>query len=361
MTDAPDLLAWKERARTTMEAGAFGYVSGGAGDEVSLRENRAAFDRLRLVPRVLTGLEEPSTTTAVLGAEIAAPVITAPMAYQGCVHPDGDLNVASAAAAAGLGMCLSSLSNHDISEVAAANGDGLRWYQLYPYRDAGKTDEVVARARERGYRALVVTVDVPAYGIRERGAASGFAVPAHLRLPAVPVPAGVTSITPGEVSRLMKTDLEWADIERFVASSGLPVVVKGVLHPADAERAVQSGVRGLVVSNHGGRQLDTAIATIDALPPIAERVAGRCELLLDSGVRRGVDVVKALALGAGAVLIGAPLAWANGAEGRRGVEAVLARIVMEIRNAMVLTGCARADAVPPDVVAPPHLPTASGG
>jgi len=349
MSVPQNLAGWEERARAAMDPGAFAYVGSGAGDEVSLGENRAAFSRLRLVPRMLACGGTCRTETSVLGAPLAAPVMVAPMAYQGCVHPDGDLNVASAVAGAGLGMCLSSLSNHSSEAVAAAGGGALLWYQLYAYRDAGMTTEVVAAAREQGYRALVVTVDVPTYGIRERELAAGFAVPAHLPLPGVPVPEG-TSITPSEVSELMKTDLDWDDIARFVATSGLPVVVKGLLHPDDAARAVDAGVRGVVVSNHGGRQLDTAIPTIEALPAMAERIAGRCEIYLDSGVRRGTDVIKALALGARAVMVGRPVAWANGAAGREGVTAVLSRIVEETRNAMILTGCATVDEVGPEIV-----------
>jgi 4-hydroxymandelate oxidase len=349
MTAAHGLAGWEERARSTMDPAAFAYVESGAGDEVSLRENRAAFSRLRLVPRVLTGNAACPTATTVLGEEIAAPVMVAPMAYQACVHPDGDLNVAAAAAAAGIGMCLSSLSNHSAESVALAGAGGLLWYQLYPYRDAAMTAEVVAAARVQGYKALVITVDTPTYGIRDRERASGFSVPAHLPLPGVPAPAG-TAITPAEVSALMKPDLGWTDIERFVATSGLPVVVKGLLHPDDAARAVDAGARGVVVSNHGGRQLDTAMATIDALPEIVDRVSGGCEVYLDSGVRRGTDVLKALALGARAVFVGRPVAWANGAAGRDGVAEVLRQIIEETQNAMILTGCESVDAVGPDVV-----------
>jgi 4-hydroxymandelate oxidase len=350
MTAPANLAAWEARARDAMEPGAFGYVSGGAGDELSIAGNRTAFGALGLVPRMLRGIGAARTQTTVLGAPIAAPVMVAPMAYQGCVHPQGDLNVAAAVAQAGLGMCLSSLANHDLREVAAAGQGGLLWYQLYPYRDAGMTAEVVARAVASGYRALVVTVDVPAYGVRERDIASGFAVPSDLPLPSVPVPPGMASITPEEVSALMKLDLGWGDIERFAQTAGVPVLVKGLLHPGDAARAVEAGASGLIVSNHGGRQLDTAIPTIAALPAIVDAVAGRAEVYLDSGVRRGTDVVKALALGARAALIGRPVAWANGVAGREGVAAVLAQIVTEVENAMILTGCADVTEIGPDLV-----------
>ncbi len=348
-----NLAGWEPHAQALMEPGAFGYVTGGAGDEVSIARNRAAFEELRLVPRILRGAGAASTATTVLGTAIAAPVMVAPMAYQGCIHPDGDLNVALATAAAGLGMCLSSLSNHDLSEVAGAGSGGLLWYQLYPYRDAGMTAEVVTRAREHGYRALVVTVNVPAYGVRERDARSGFSVPSHLPLPSVPVPPGMAAITPGEVSALMKLDLGWDDIERFVATAGLPVVVKGLLHPEDAARAVEAGASGVIVSNHGGRQLDTAIPTIEALPAIVDAIADRGEAYLDSGVRRGTDVIKALASGARAVLIGRPVAWANGVAGREGVAAVLAQIAAEVENAMILTGCATVAEIGPGLVRGP--------
>ncbi len=350
MTTPANLAEWERHAEAVMDPGAWGYVTGGAGDEVTVAENRAAFAALRLRPRMLRGAGAASTTTTVLGTEIAAPVLVAPMAYQGCIHPDGDLNTAAAAATAGLGMCLSSLSNHDLADVAIAGKDGVRWYQLYPYRDTGMTGEVIARAHEHGYRALIVTVDVPAYGFRERDLVNGFAIPPHLRLPSVPVPDGSAAITPGEVTALMKLDLGWDDIERFVATAGLPVVVKGLLHPDDAVRAIEAGVSGVIVSNHGGRQLDTALPTIEALPEIAARVAGRCEIYLDSGVRRGTDVIKAVALGAQAVLIGRPIAWANGAAGREGIAAALAQILAEIENAMILAGCANIGEIGPDLV-----------
>ena len=289
---------------------------------------------------MLPGERERSTAVRVLGSTIAAPILVAPMAYQACVHPDGDLNSARAAAELGLGMCLSSLSNHDLTDVAAAGPNGLRWYQLYPYRDAGMNTEVITRAREAGYRALIITVDAPTYGVRERDVRSGFSVPAHLGLPSVPVPPGPGAITPEGVSALMKRDLSWDDVAGYIAIADMPVIIKGILHPDDARRVSGLGARGIVVSNHGGRQLDTAIATIEALPDIADAVGSSLEIYLDSGVRRGTDVLKAIALGARAVFVGRPVAWANAVGGFECVRTVLAQLVAEAENALTLSGCA---------------------
>lgn len=335
-----NLAEWEAAARRVLDTGAFDYVTGGAADEITLAENRAAFERLRLLPRVLRGVDRCAPATTVLGRAVRAPVMVAPMAYQGVLHPDGDLNTARACAALGLGMCLSSLSNHALEDVAGTAPGAVRWYQLYPYADGGMTRAVVDAAREHAYDALVITVDVPVPAVRERDRRSGFAIPAHLGLPSVPTPAGRGPITPDEVGGLMKADLGWADIEAFAERSGMPVVVKGILAPDDAARAVDAGARGVVVSNHGGRQLDTAIATIDALPAVVDAVGADIEVYLDSGVRRGTDVLKALALGARAVLVGRPVAWANGAAGEEGVRTVLRQLVAEFETSMALGGCA---------------------
>jgi 4-hydroxymandelate oxidase len=333
---------WEPLARERLDPATYHYIAGGAGDERTLRDNVEAFSRVRLVPRMLRGTAAGvDTSTVVLGVPLRAPILVAPFAYQGAMHADGELATARAAAAAGLGMCLSTLANRGIEEVAEACGDGLRWFQLYPMADPGMNAEMIARASAAGYSALIVTVDLPPYGVRERELHAPFVLPPDLGLPCIPErSAGAGSPTPEETAtELMKLDVSWEDIEGWVASAGLPVLVKGVLSPEDARIAADTGVAGLVVSNHGGRQLDTAVPSIEALPRIVEVVGDRVELLLDSGVRRGTDVLKAVALGARAVLIGRPVAYGLSAGGEAGVRAVLEQLTAETENAMGLCGC----------------------
>ena len=349
-----NLNAWEPLARDALDAAAFGYIVGGAGDERTMRENAEAFGRRRLVPRVLRGAGQGvDTRTGVCGGRLTAPIMVAPFAYQGAFHPEGEAATAAAAGELGLGMCLSTLSNTGIEEVAAANGEGLRWFQLYPMADQGLNDEMVARAGESGYSAVIVTVDLPPYGVRERELREPFALPPELGLPCIPESsAGEGSPTPRETTEMMKLDLTWSDIAKWGERWRLPLLVKGILAPADADLAVQAGAAGVIVSNHGGRQLDTAIAAIDALPAVAETVAGRADVLMDGGVRRGTDVVKALALGARAVLVGRPVAYGLAVAGRDGVRAVLAQLVAETENALGLCGCRSVDEVAPELMAP---------
>ncbi|MGI8781236.1 MAG: alpha-hydroxy acid oxidase [Solirubrobacteraceae bacterium] len=331
-----EALSREELPRTTSPS-----FAGGAGDEVTLAENRDAFARLSLVPRVLRGPAARTTATTILGLELETPALVAPVAYQRAAHPDGELATARAAAAAGVAMCLSSLSTHGLEDVAAAAGpDAKLLFQLYPYRDRGMTDDVVRRAHAAGFRALVVTVDVAVHGLRERELRHAFALPHGCTLPCVPVPPDHTGpVRPHDVSSLMQPDLSWRDIERFMALTDLPVVLKGVLSVEDARIAADLGAAGVVVSNHGGRQLDTTPATIDVVGVIADAVGDRIDVLLDGGVRRGTDVVKALALGARAVLIGRPVLWALAATGQDGVRHALELLKAEIANALALAGC----------------------
>ncbi len=336
-----NLRAWEPLAKEALDAATFGYIAGGAGDERTLCDNYDAFSRLRLVPRVLhataSGID-PSAS--VLGAPLSAPIMVAPFAYQGAFHARGEAATAAAAASLGLGMCLSTLANTSIEDVAAASGDGVRWFQLYPMADQGLNDEMIARAKASGYRAVVVTVDLPPYGVRERELHEPFSLPAQLGLPCIPEKsAAAGSPTPAQTTEMMKLDLGWSDIAEWVSRWDLPLLVKGVLSPADADLAIEHGVSGVIVSNHGGRQLDTAIATIDALPAIIEAVAGRAEVYLDGGIRRGTDVVKALARGAQAILLGRPVAYGLAAGGEAGVTTVLGQLVAETENALALCGC----------------------
>jgi 4-hydroxymandelate oxidase len=353
-------------AAERLPAGVFGYFASGANDEVTLRENRSAYDRLPLRPRVLVDVGARDLSTSVLGRRIAMPVGIAPTAYQRLAHPDGEIATARAASGAGTLMCLSTLSNSALADVRAATGAPL-WLQLYVYRDRGASRELIARAEAAGYDALVVTVDAPVLGRRERDVRSGYFLPRDLPLPNVPggdvetslaaAPAapgagaaGGPSAIAAHFAGMMDPTLTWADLEWLRAATRLPILLKGIVRADDAARAAAAGVAGIVVSNHGARQLDTAIATIDALPEVVAAVDGRAEVLVDGGVRRGTDVLKALALGARAVLVGRPIVYGLAIGGEAGVRAVLETLWRELDLAMALCGCPTVDDVTPDLL-----------
>jgi isopentenyl diphosphate isomerase/L-lactate dehydrogenase-like FMN-dependent dehydrogenase len=341
LSTRPRTLAEYERealARMTPEA--LGYIEGGAGDEVTLADNVAAWRRWALRPRVLVGAGSCDPSVTVLGVRRAHPVIVAPTAFQRLAHPDGEVAIARAAAATGTVMCVSTFASAGAATVAESVPGVARWFQLYALTDRGATRELIADAPRRGYEALVVTVDRPVLGIREREwdlnvPHPGDDIPRDgpAQTPDVAAPAALGQIDP---------DLRWPDIERFVADSELPVLVKGILTPEDAELAIAHGAAGVVVSNHGGRQLDTVLSGADALAPIVDAVAGRIDVLVDGGIRRGTDVVKALALGARAVLVGRPVTWGLAVAGADGAQHVLETLLGEFANALALVGCPRA-------------------
>jgi 4-hydroxymandelate oxidase len=340
-----NLHEYEAAAREVLSPMAWDYVAGGSGDEVTLRGNRAAFDRWRLVPRVLRGLHEVSTATTVLGQDISLPVLIAPSGRHRLCHDEGERATARAARAAGTIYTMSTAATIAIEEVAAQAGPW--WFQLYVYRDRGLTRELVTRAAAAGASALVVTLDVPMRGRREAEERSRFAMPpgvatAHLMAPeGTLVPAGTKSTAvAAEVNAVFDPTLNWDDLEWLASLSPLPVLLKGILHPDDAVHAVESGTRAILVSNHGGRQLDSAIASLDALPAVVEAVAGRVEVLVDGGVRRGTDVLKALALGARAVLIGRPIHWGLAVDGEAGVRQVLELLRAELALDLMLCGLA---------------------
>jgi isopentenyl diphosphate isomerase/L-lactate dehydrogenase-like FMN-dependent dehydrogenase len=335
---------YEAAAAQKLDPGTYGYYAGGAGDEVTLRDNVDAFRRRRLRPRVLVDVAEPSTATSVLGHNVALPLLIAPVAYQRLAHPDGEVAMARAAAAAATVMCLSTLATATPEEVAATGV--ARWFQLYVFRDWGVTRELVDRAREAGFSALVVTVDTPLLGRRERDLLTDFRIPADLPVPAL----GRGDLTPVEAVALTSRSLSWKDVERLAELARLPLVIKGILTGEDAHLACEHGADGLVVSNHGGRQLDGVEATIDALPEVVEAVDGRIEVLLDGGVRRGTDVVKALALGARAVLAGRAPLWGLVVDGERGAARVLSLLRDEIELALQLVGCRSPADVTPEHV-----------
>jgi isopentenyl diphosphate isomerase/L-lactate dehydrogenase-like FMN-dependent dehydrogenase len=322
---------YERLAAERLEPGAYGYFAGGAGDEVTLRENVAAFQRLRLRPRVLADVSGVTTTATVLGHEVSMPILVAPVAFQRLAHPDGEVAAARAAARAGTIYCLSTVATSAPAEIT----EGVRWFQLYVFKDRGFTRSLVEGAAAAGFSAILLTADTPHLGRRERDHRTGFKIPAEL----VPSLSGQDLLTPEQTFASMADDLSWRDIEWLASISGLPVLVKGVLTAEDALLASESGAAGVVVSNHGGRQLDGVPATIEALPEVAEAVAGRIPVLMDGGIRRGTDVVKALALGAEAVLAGRPFLWGLAVGGEQGVAAVLELLRAELELALALLGC----------------------
>lgn len=363
MSSAPELPPgvaslddYEQLARTRLDPYAWAYIAGGAADERTLAWNREAFDRFKLRGRVLADLKQAHTRVSLFGESLEHPILLAPVALQALAHPHGECETAPAAAAAGALMVVSAEASRPLAEIARANGDGRRWFQLYIQPDRAFTLDLVRRAEASGYRALVVTVDAPVTGVRNRLQRSNARRPdgvdaVNLRgaqRPVITQPSLLDSPLFG--SGLLTGAATWGDVEWLRAQTRLPVVLKGVSSADDAERAVQAGVHGLAVSNHGGRTLDTLPASIDLLPPIADRVAGRVPLLVDGGIRRGTDIVKAIALGATAVMIGQPYVYGLAVAGGLGVAHVVHILRMELETAMALTGRATLDAITPDVL-----------
>jgi 4-hydroxymandelate oxidase len=324
---------YEAAAAELLDEGAHGYYAGGAGDEVTLRDNVDGFRRWLLRPRVLVDIAGCSTRTTVLGQEIAMPLIVAPVAFQRVAHPDGEIGMANAARDAGTIMCLSTLATSSLVEVAATGAP--RWFQLYVFSDEGITRDLVGRAKDAGFTAIVLTVDTPTLGRRERDLRSGFTIPEDIAIAEL----GTGGVTPHGALEMMSRSVTWRDAERLAGYSELPVLLKGVVTAEDAQLACEHGAAGVVVSNHGGRQLDGARATIDSLPEVAEAIDGRIEVLLDGGIRRGADVVKALALGARAVLAGRAPLWGLVVGGEAGARRVLELLHDEIHLALQLSGC----------------------
>jgi 4-hydroxymandelate oxidase len=349
-TNLPQLEAL---ARPHLQRVVFDYIAGGAADELSLANNRAAFDRLFLAPRVLVDVSVRDPSTTILGSRVAAPMLVAPTALHRMAHPDGELATARAARAFGTTMVLSTLSTTAVEDVAQASGGAL-WFQLYVYRDRAATEDLIARVEAAGAKALVVTVDAPMFGLRERDGAHPMTLPTDFHAPNLRADGGVAgSVLAETFAAMVDPALAWRDLAWLRSRTRLPVLLKGVLRADDAEAAVGEGIDGIVVSNHGGRQLDGARATIDALPAIVDACAGAAKrpvILLDSGVRRGTDILKALALGADAVLVGRPVLYGLAIAGETGVAAVLEMLRAELEVAMALCGCADVGAIGRDLV-----------
>ena len=325
-----------------MHPSAWAYYSAGAGDEVTLRREREAFDRLRLVPRVMRGVGRADTSTAVLGTPIRAPIMVAPTGVQGMAHPEGECATARAAGEAGTLMALSTVSSRRLEDVSAATAGPL-WYQLYVYEGARDFAEaLVRRAENAGYGAIVLTVDSPRWGRKERFARVEDGLPPGADEASIEEDLGEEILEPAA--------LTWEDVAWLRSLTRLPMVLKGILHPEDAALAVEHGARGIVVSTHGGRQLDGVQASVEALPAVVEAVGGRAEVYLDGGVRRGTDVLKALALGARAVFVGRPALWGLAVDGADGVRRVMEVLQEELELAMVLAGVPDLGAAGPGLI-----------
>jgi isopentenyl diphosphate isomerase/L-lactate dehydrogenase-like FMN-dependent dehydrogenase len=332
-------------ARDRMPQPAFDYIAGGAEDELTLADNRNAFQRIRLMPRFLTGVSSVDLTTSVLGHDLAMPVMLAPVALQKLAHPDGEAAAARAAAEAGVLQIVSTVSSLSLEEIAAASA-APKWFQLYCYEDRDVTRRLVQRSEAAGYTAIVMTIDVPRLGRRERDMRNLLSFPEDVGPGNFAAGANVSSV-PDERrgsalamywNTLIHDSLSWDDVDWLRSLTSLPILLKGVLHPDDATKALDYGVAGIIVSNHGGRQLDSSPAGIDALPAVVEAVAGRVPVLVDGGVRRGTDVIKALALGADAVLIGRPYVYGLASDGESGAARILSLLREEIEISMALLG-----------------------
>jgi 4-hydroxymandelate oxidase len=337
-----NLFDYEELARKRLPAMAYEYIAGGAGDEITLRDNRTHFDAIRLKPRILRDVSKLDTSSTLLGDRLEYPILLAPTAYHKITHPEGEAATARGAGAAHATMCVSSFATTAIEDVAKAATKPL-WFQLYVQPDRGFTKAMVQRAEAAGCRALVVTCDTPVIGIRNREARAGFRLPPGMEREMLKgLTGGVSSVAHVDestiYSALFDPALTWEGIDWIRSFAKVPVILKGILSPEDAVLAVRHGAAGVIVSNHGSRNLDTLPATIDALPGVVEAVAGRIPVLMDGGIRRGTDVVKALALGAKAVLIGRPYLWGLSVGGAGGVQNVLQILRSEFQSAMALCG-----------------------
>lgn len=343
----------EKAAQQVMSAEAFGYVAGGAGSEDTMRANLEAFRRWRIVPRMLRDVSRRRMDTEVLGQRIPSPVLLAPLGVQSIIHREGELPVARAARALGMPMVLSTVSSNTLEDVAAALGPTPRWFQLYWPKDPELTASFVHRAEKAGYAAIVVTLDTNLLGWRERDIQNAYlpflagqGIANYLSDPVfrakLPPGAGADHAAVGETFERIVTNtaLTWKDLAWLRGTTRLPIIVKGILDPDDARRALAEGVAGIGVSNHGGRQVDGAVAALDALPRVVEAVRDRAAVIFDSGIRRGADVVKALALGARCVMLGRPYAYGLAVGGEAGVRDVLLNLLADLDLTLALTGCA---------------------
>lgn len=343
--------ALEQAACQRLDPGAYDYVAGGAGGDDTMRANLAAFARWRLVPRLLRNVGRRDLSVSLLGSTLPAPLLLAPIGVQSIVHPDAEVAAARAAASLGVPFAISTASSKTLEEVAAAMGEAPRWFQLYWSRDSELAASLVRRAEAAGYGAIVVTLDTFALGWRERdlqraylpflqgeGMANYLTDPVFRAALPRPPEADPQAAIRHFLGVFGNPTLTWGDLVALRGWTRLPILLKGVLHAGDARRALDAGVDGIVVSNHGGRQVDGAIGALDALPPVVETVAGRVPVLFDSGIRRGPDVLKAVALGAAAVLLGRPYIWALALGGEAGVREYLKNFLADLDVTLALSG-----------------------
>jgi 4-hydroxymandelate oxidase len=340
-------------AKERMTDNAWAYVTGGSGDEITLRRNRAAFDDVRLAGRILTDLAGGGTRLDMFGQTFASPIFLAPVAYLKLAHPQGEAAALLGAAAAGCGFVISTHSSTSFEDMGIQSSPRPPWFQLYIDADRGFTRDLVQKAEYAGCTAIIVTLDAGVNGNRNREQRAEFRLPPGIDA-ALTRGSGTPTVFQGGAGRLcggiLETAPTWKDIEWLRSLSTLPILFKGVMDADDAARAVQAGISGIVVSNHGGRTLDTLPATMEALPRIADKVAGRVPLILDGGIRRGTDILKALAMGATAVMIGRPYVYGLAAAGAPGVAHTLNILRAELEVAMALTGCRSLKAIGPSAL-----------
>lgn len=351
---APDELAsianlheFEAPARERMTGPNFDYLAGGSWDEITLAENDAAWREFRFAYRVLTDIRSVDVSGSLLGRPSTLPIAIAPMAAQAMAHPDAEAAMTRAAAAGGIPMILSTSASMTPEEVTAAAPEADRLFQLYLLRDLGYTRSLVERAEAAGYRAIVLTVDLPVLAYRERDRRNGFVLP---RMPLVEAAAGAARGRYGGLDDQRSIGLTWADLAEIRSWSRLPLVLKGIIAPDDARLAVDHGADAIIVSNHGARQLDRSLATAHALPDVVAAVDGRIEVWVDGGIRRGLDVAIAIALGATGVLVGRPFYWALAAGGQAGVERAIAILREELELTLPLLGCASVADLRPELV-----------
>ena len=349
MYDIDDL---QRRAKEILDRATFDYFVGGAGDEITIAENTSAWSSIHLRPHVLRDVSKVSTAISLLGTELETPVLIPPLGYQRLAHDRGEVAMAEGAAAAGALMCVSTMATISMEKVAAASAVP-KWFQIYVHTDRDLTRDLVERARDAGYEALVFTVDLPVLPIRKRDVDNDFDLPQGMELANLGVGrhGGSGSALAAYADDSLDPALTPKDIEWLQRISGLPVVVKGVLRGDDAELAVRAGAAGVIVSNHGGRQLDTVVPTALALPEVVAAVGDRVPVLVDGGLRKGTDIVKALAMGAAAVLVGRPLLWALAVEGPAGVTGLLDQLRDDLARSMALAGAATIGELNADVIA----------
>ncbi|XP_050432320.1 2-Hydroxyacid oxidase 1 [Adelges cooleyi] len=346
---------YENYAVNTLPKPVLGYYQGGACEEFTLSINNRAFNKLRIIPRMLRNVQNRDYSLTVQGNKVRLPIGISPCAMHKMAHEDGECASARAAGKYGAIFILSTLSNCSLEEVAHAAPDTVKWFQLYVYKDRAMTISLIQRAEKAGYKALVLTVDTPVFGIRYRDIKNNFSLPSHLKLGNFSEENSKMSKTDGSgltdyVMKLFNDQLVWDDVLWLKRITKLPIIIKGILSAADARIAADLGCNGVFVSNHGGRQLDTSPATIEALPSIVREVGHQVDVYLDCGIRQGTDAFKALALGAKMVFLAQPILWGLTYNGQKGAEDVFGLIINEFDNAMALTGCRKLDQIKKEMV-----------